>query len=49
MNKFVTKNCPFCQSTKIKKHSASNNIQRYFYHKCYKIFSFKNKLDPIKI
>ncbi|MGX2975453.1 transposase-like zinc-binding domain-containing protein [Ursidibacter arcticus] len=45
----MNKNCPFCQSTKIKKYDTSNNIQRYFCHKCHKTFSFKNKLDPIKI
>ncbi|MCT8736417.1 transposase, partial [Glaesserella parasuis] len=34
---------------KIKKHRISNNIQRYFCHKCHKTFSLKSKLDPIKI
>ncbi|WP_423776312.1 hypothetical protein [Actinobacillus porcinus] len=33
----------------MKKHDTSNNIQRYFCNKCHKTFSFKNKLDPIKI
>ncbi len=32
-----------------KETGTSNNIQRYFCHKCHKTFSFKNKLDPIKI
>ncbi|WP_455550469.1 transposase [Avibacterium paragallinarum] len=46
----MNKNCPFCQSLKIKKYGTSNNnIQRYFCHKCHKTFSLKNKLDPIKI
>ena len=47
--KYEQKNCPFCQSTKIKKHGTSNNIQRYFCNERYKTFSFKKKLDPIKI
>ncbi|WP_423219321.1 transposase-like zinc-binding domain-containing protein, partial [Glaesserella parasuis] len=34
---------------KIKKHGTSNNIQRYFCHKCHKTFFLENKLDPIKI
>nr|WP_314739242.1 transposase [uncultured Haemophilus sp.] len=34
---------------KIKKHGTSNNIQRYFCHQCFKTFTFKKKLDPIKI
>ncbi|WP_420535066.1 transposase [Actinobacillus porcinus] len=45
----MNKNCPFCQNPKIKKHGTSNNIQRYFCNKCHKTFSFKNKLDPIKM
>ncbi|WP_420807408.1 transposase-like zinc-binding domain-containing protein [Actinobacillus porcitonsillarum] len=28
--KYEQNNCPFCQSTRIKKYSTSNNIQRYF-------------------
>ncbi|WP_418261469.1 transposase [Gallibacterium anatis] len=43
------KNCPFCQSAEIKKHGKLNNFQRYFCHQCHKTFTFKNKLDPIKI
>ncbi|MGX2975770.1 transposase-like zinc-binding domain-containing protein [Ursidibacter arcticus] len=30
----------------MKKPDTSNNIQRYFCHKCHKTFSLKNKLDP---
>ncbi|WP_423972371.1 IS1/IS1595 family N-terminal zinc-binding domain-containing protein [Glaesserella parasuis] len=41
----MNKNCPFCQSLKIKKHGIQNNTQRYFCnecHKCHKTFILKN-------
>ncbi|MFU2074751.1 hypothetical protein [Gallibacterium anatis] len=33
----------------MKKHGKLNNFQRYFCHQCHKTFTFKKKLDPIKI
>ncbi|WP_419471333.1 transposase-like zinc-binding domain-containing protein, partial [Glaesserella parasuis] len=36
--KHEQKNCPFCQSQKIKKHDIQNNTQRYFCNECYKTF-----------
>ncbi|MFU2122389.1 hypothetical protein ACLRAD_02260 [Gallibacterium anatis] len=33
----------------MKKHGKLNNFQRYFCHQYHKTFTFKNKLDPIKI
>ena len=45
----MNKNCSFCQSARIKKHGTQNNTQRYFCNECYKSFTLKNKLDPIKI
>ncbi|WP_425272388.1 transposase-like zinc-binding domain-containing protein [Rodentibacter rarus] len=39
----------FCQSPNICKFGIRNNIQHYRCNECHKMFSFKEKLDPIKI
>ncbi|WP_423972633.1 transposase-like zinc-binding domain-containing protein [Glaesserella parasuis] len=39
--KHEQKNCPFCQSLKIKKHGTSNNIQRYFVISVIKYFPLR--------
>ncbi|WP_428981788.1 transposase, partial [Mannheimia indoligenes] len=43
------KNCPFCQSTNIKKHGKQNNIQRHYCNQCNKTFTFQKKLNAIQI